>query len=327
MRAVTTEGFGGPEVMTVTEVPEPTPGPDEVVIQVVAAGVNRADLRQREGFYPPPPGASPIIGMECSGTVVATGPKVTEWRIGDRVCALLAGGGYAERVAVPASQVLPVPAGVSLRDAAALPEVFATVWSTVFMMAGLAEGESLLVHGGSSGIGTAAIQLAVSRGARVLVTAGSAEKLARCRELGADVGIDYRTSDFVEEVERATGGRGVDVILDPIGGSYTQRGLTALARGGRLICLGIQEAPMASVDIRTLMAKRAAIIGATLRSRPIEEKAEIIRGVLSSVWPSIESGAIVPVLDRGFPLDQAAEAHRLLASSAHIGKVLIDVGS
>lgn len=327
MRAVTTQGFGAPEVLTVTEVPDPRPGPHEVLIQVAAAGVNRADLRQREGFYPPPPGASTVIGLECSGTVIEVGSEVGGWRVGDEVCALLSGGGYAERVAVPASQVLPVPAGVGLRNAAALPEVFATVWSTVFMMAGLVEGESLLVHGGSSGIGTAAIQLAAARGARVLVTAGSDEKLARCRGLGADVGIDYHRSDFVEEVMSATDGRGVDVVLDPIGGSYTQRDLRALARGGRIVCLGIQEDPMASIDIRTLMAKRAAILGAALRSRPLEEKAEIIRGVAAHVWPAIESGAVAPVIDRGFPLEQAADAHRLLASSVHIGKVLLDVAS
>jgi putative PIG3 family NAD(P)H quinone oxidoreductase len=327
VRAVVTDGFGGPEVMRVAEVPDPVPAAGEVVIEVVAAGVNRADLRQREGFYPPPAMASPIIGMECSGRILEVGADVADWRVGDEVCALLAGGGYAERVAVPAEQLLPVPAGVSLRDAAALPEVYATVWSTVFMMAGLAEGDSFLVHGGSSGIGTAATQLAAHRGARVFVTAGTEAKLARCRQLGADVAINYRTSDFVNEVMRATDQRGIDVILDPIGGSYTQRGLAALARGGRAICLGTQEDPIATFDIRTLMAKRAAIIGATLRARPLAEKAEIIRGVRAEVWPAIESGAIAPVIDRWLPLDRITEAHRVVASSQHVGKVLIDVAS
>lgn len=327
MRAVVTEGFGGPEIMRVAEVPDPIPAAGEVVIEVVAAGVNRADLRQREGFYPPPAMASPIIGMECSGRIVEVGGDVADWRVGDEVCALLAGGGYAERVAVPAGQLLPVPAGVSLRDAAALPEVYATVWSTVFMMAGLAEGDSFLVHGGSSGIGTAATQLAAHRGARVFITAGTEAKLTRCRELGADVAINYRTSDFVNEVMQVTDQRGIDVILDPIGGSYTQRDLAALARGGRIICLGTQDDPFATFDIRTLMAKHAAIIGATLRARPLAEKAEIIRGVRVEVWPAIESGAISPVIDRVLPLAQVAEAHRVIASSEHIGKVLIDMAS
>ena len=223
--------------------------------------------------------------------------------------------------------MLPVPAGVSTRDAAALPEAFTTVWSTVFMMAALTEGETLLVHGGSSGIGTAAIQLATARGVRVLVTAGSDEKRAACLDLGAETAINYRTSDFVEEAMLATGGRGVDVVLDPIGGSYTQRGLLALARGGRLFCLGIQEGPLATFDTRTLMAKRASIMGATLRSRPAHEKAEIVRDVREHVWPLIESGDISPVIDRSFSLDRAAEAHRLVAASEHIGKVLIDISA
>lgn len=327
MRAVVTNGFGGPEVMSIAEVPDPVPARGEVVIQVVAAGVNRADLRQREGCYPPPTGASPIIGMECSGRIIEVGQNVADWRVGDEVCALLAGGGYAEKVAVPAEQLLPIPAGVSLRDAAALPEVHATVWSTVFMMAGLAENDSFLVHGGSSGIGTAAIQLAAHCGARVFVTAGTDAKLERCRELGADVAINYRTSDFVSEVARATHQRGIDVILDPIGGSYTQRGLAALALGGRIVCLGTQDDAIAKFDIRMLMAKRAAILGATLRARPLAEKAEIIRNVRAEVWPAIESGVIAPVIDRWLPLAQVDEAHRVVASSQHVGKVLIDVAS
>lgn len=327
MRAIVMNTFGGPEVMTVREVDDIGFAANEVLIQVVAAGINRADLRQREGFYPPPSDASTILGLECSGRIVALGADVDGWAIGDEVCALLAGGGYAEQAAVRADQLLPVPDGVNLHDAAALPEVFATVWSTVFMMAGLAAGETLLVHGGASGIGTAAIQLAVARGARVLVTVGTEEKRLRCTELGASVAINYRTHDFVEQVGLATNGLGVDVILDPIGGSYTQRDLLSLNRGGRIVCLGIQEDPLATFDIRTLMAKRASLMGATLRSRPPEEKAEIMRGVYSEVWPLIGAGVVAPVVDRSFPMEEVAEAHRVVAASEHVGKVLIEISS
>nr|WP_316246494.1 NAD(P)H-quinone oxidoreductase [Streptomyces sp. WAC01526] len=268
MRAITIPEPGGPEALVWADVPDPQPAEGEVLIEVAASAVNRADLLQRQGFYDPPPGSSPYPGLECSGRISALGPGVHGWAVGDEVCALLAGGGYAEKVAVPAGQVLPVPAGVDLVTAAALPEVTCTVWSNVFMIAHLRPGETLLVHGGASGIGTMAIQLAKAVGARVAVTAGGPEKLARCAELGADILIDYREQDFVQEIRKATDGTGADVILDIIGAKYLQRNVKALAVSGRLAIIGLQGGVKAELNLAALMAKRAAITGAGLRARP-----------------------------------------------------------
>jgi putative PIG3 family NAD(P)H quinone oxidoreductase len=325
MRAVVMSSHGGPEVLRWDRVPDVQAGPGEVVLDVVGTAVNRADLRQREGFYPAPPGASDVLGLECSGRIAAVGAEVRGWEVGDEVCALLAGGGYAEQVAVPAVQLLPVPAGVALLEAAALPEVCATVWSTVFMLGSLAPGESILVHGGGSGIGTAAIQLAAAHGCRVLTTAGSPEKLERCRDLGADVLIDYRSEDFVERVRNETGGRGVDMVLDPIGADYLSRNLDALAVGGRQVSIGIQSGNRAELNIGTLLTKRLSIMGATLRARPPAEKGEIMAAVRAHVWPRIARGEFRVVVDRVLPITDVAEAHRVVAASEHVGKVLLQV--
>lgn len=315
--------YGGPETLTWAEVPDPTPGPGELLIEVAAAGVNRADLLQRQGHYPPPPGASDYPGLECSGRVAALGPDVSGWRVGNEVCALLAGGGYAERVAVPAGQVLPIPRGIDLITAAGLPEVVCTVWSNVFMLAGLRGGESFLAHGGGSGIGTLAIQLAAHAGARVFTTAGSAEKLTRCRELGADVTINYRKDDFVARIREETAGRGVDVILDIIGASYLARNLAALAPDGRLVIIGLQGGRSAELDLGTLLARRGTVRATSLRSRPTDQKAEIVSAVLTSVWPLLESAALRPVIDRTLPLNRAGEAHTLLEAGEVVGKIVL----
>ena len=325
MLAITVPTPGGPEALVLAEVPDPTLAPDEVLLDVVAAGVNRADLLQRQGHYPPPPGASAYLGLECSGRVAAVGADVTGWAVGDEACALLAGGGYAARVAVPAAQLLPVPTGVSLVDAAALPEVACTVWSNVFMTAALAPGEWLLVHGGSSGIGTMAIQLAHAFGAHVAVTAGSAQKLEVCRSLGADVLVNYRDDDFVEAVKAATGGAGVDVILDNMGAKYLARNIDALAAYGRLMVIGLQGGTRAELDLGVLLRKRASVAATSLRARPAAEKAAIVAAVREHVWPLIEAGAVRPIVHARMPLAQAADAHRLLESSTHIGKVLLTV--
>ncbi|MBL0003452.1 MAG: NAD(P)H-quinone oxidoreductase [Actinomycetales bacterium] len=325
MLAITVPTPGGPEALVLAEVPDPTLAPDEVLLDVVAAGVNRADLLQRQGHYPPPPGASAYLGLECSGRVAAVGADVTGWAVGDEACALLAGGGYAARVAVPAGQLLPVPAGVSLVDAAALPEVACTVWSNVFMTAALAPGEWLLVHGGSSGIGTMAIQLGHALGAHVAVTAGSAEKLEVCRSLGADVLVNYRDEDFVEAVKAATGGAGVDVILDNMGAKYLARNVDALAAYGRLMVIGLQGGTRAELDLGVLLRKRASVAATSLRARPAAEKAAIVAAVREHVWPLVASGAVRPIVHARMPLAQAADAHRLLESSTHIGKVLLTV--
>ena len=325
MLAITVPTPGGPEALALAEVPDPTLAPDEVLLDVVAAGVNRADLLQRQGHYPPPPGASAYLGLECSGRVAAVGADVTGWAVGDEACALLAGGGYAARVAVPAGQLLPVPAGVSLVDAAALPEVACTVWSNVFMTAALAPGEWLLVHGGSSGIGTMAIQLAHALGAHVAVTAGSAQKLEVCRSLGADVLVNYRDDDFVEAVKAATGGAGVDVILDNMGAKYLARNVDALAAYGRLMVIGLQGGTRAELDLGVLLRKRASVAATSLRARPADEKAAIVAAVREHVWPLVASGAVRPIVHARMPLAQAADAHRLLESSTHIGKVLLTV--
>src|ERR671921_2224961 len=325
MRAVTVSGPGGPEVLGWGEVPDPVLRPGEVLVDVVATAVNRADLLQRAGFYPPPPGASDVLGLECSGVVSEVGEGVTGWSVGDEVCALLSGGGYAERVAVPAGQLLPRPQGVDLVDAAALPEVVCTVWSNVFMTAGLRPGELLLVHGGSSGIGTMAIQLAREAGAWVAVTAGSAEKLSACRELGAEVLVNYREQDFVEVVRDSTDGRGADVVLDNMGAKYLARNVDVLAPNGRIVTIGLQGGRRAELDLGALLAKRAAVIATSLRARPLAEKAAIVAAVREHVWPLLDAGRVRPVIHARLPLAEAAAAHRLLEVSSHVGKVVLTV--
>ncbi|MFJ7900251.1 NAD(P)H-quinone oxidoreductase [Streptomyces sp. NPDC096198] len=323
MYAITIPEPGGPEALVWAEVPDPVPGEGEVLIEVVASAVNRADLLQRQGLYAPPPGSSPYPGLECSGRIAALGPGVSGWAVGDEVCALLAGGGYAEKVAVPAGQLLPVPEGVELRRAAALPEVTCTVWSNVFMVAHLRPDETLLVHGGSSGIGTMAIQLAKAVGARVAVTAGSKEKLDYCAGLGADVLINYREQDFVEEVRQATAGAGADVILDNMGAKYLDRNVQALALNGRLAIIGMQGGVQGELNISALLRKQAAITATSLRARPLGEKATIVAAVREHIWPLIASGGVRPVVDRELPMSEAGTAHQLLDESGHIGKVLL----
>jgi putative PIG3 family NAD(P)H quinone oxidoreductase len=304
-------------------VPDPVVGPGEVLVDVVATAVNRADLLQRQGHYPPPAGASEILGLECSGTVAELGEGVEDWQVGDEVCALLAGGGYATRVAVPEGQLMPRPEGVDLTTSAALPEVAATVWSNLMMVAGLRSGESLLVHGGAGGIGTFAIQLASALGVRVLATAGSAEKRALCTELGADVVVDYREQDFAAVVEQVTDGAGVDVILDNMGASYLARNVASLATQGRLVVIGLQGGTKAELDLNALMRKRAAVVGTTLRARPPAEKATICAEVVEHVWPLVTDGAVRPVVGTSLPLAEAAEAHRLMESGGSSGKILL----
>jgi putative PIG3 family NAD(P)H quinone oxidoreductase len=325
MRAVTLPSFGGPEVLTLADVPDPEVQPGEVLVDVAATAVNRADTLQRMGFYNPPPGASPYPGLECSGRIAAVGADVAGWQVGDEVCALLAGGGYAERVAVPAGQLLPVPVGVPLIEAAALPEVTCTVWSNVFQLAALQPGEVLLVHGGTSGIGTMALQLAARHGARALCTVGSEEKATRAEKLGAARAIRYRDEDFVEVVREVTNGHGADVILDNMGAKYLGRNVEALAVNGRLVVIGMQGGTRAELDIAALLQKRAAVHATSLRARPAAEKAAIVQAVLAGVWPSIESGDVQPVIDRVLSLDDVAEAHRLMESSEHVGKILLAV--
>jgi len=323
VHAITMTGPGAADVLDWTEVPAPTPGPAEVVVAVRAAGVNRADLSQRAGHYPPPPGASPILGLECSGRIVAVGSDVQDWRVGDEVCALLAGGGYGEQVAVPAGQLLPIPAGLPLIRAAGLPEAACTVWSTVFQAAAARAGETLLVHGGTSGIGTFAIQLAHTLGVRVLTTAGTPDKCARAIALGAELAIDYRRDDFVAAVHSHTDGVGVDVILDVVGGEYLGRNLEALAPDGRLVILAMQRGRRAELDLALLMAKRATVYSAGLRARPLSQKAAIVAAVRSAVWPLVESGAIGVVVQAEVPMPQAAEAHRIMEAGHHVGKILL----
>jgi putative PIG3 family NAD(P)H quinone oxidoreductase len=325
MHAITIVEPGGPEALVWDEVPDAVPGEGEVLVEVAAGAVNRADILQRQGFYDPPPGASPYPGLECSGRVAALGPGVSGWSVGDEVCALLSGGGYAEKVAVPAGQLLPVPKGIDITRAAALPEVVCTVWSNVFMVAHLRPGETLLVHGGSSGIGTMAIQLAKAVGAKVAVTAGTPEKLQRCAELGADHLINYREQDFVAEVKKATDGAGADVILDNMGAKYLDRNLRALAVNGRLAIIGMQGGVKGELNIGMLLSKRAAISATSLRARPLGEKAAIVAAVREHVWPLLDAGHIRPIVDREIPMNDAAEAHRVVEESGHIGKVLLVV--
>ncbi len=332
MRAVVAREPGGPEVLELRELPDPEPGPGEVLLRVAASGVNRADVAQRGGTYPPPPGASDVLGLEVSGTVLALGEGAegtTDLRVGDEACALLAAGGCAELVVVPAGQVMPVPAGVDLVDAAALPEVAATVWSTVFMSAGLRPGEVLLVHGGGSGVGTMAVQLAAQAGAVVAVTAGSERKLRACAELGASVLVDYSTQDFVEAVRAATDGRGADVVLDVVGGPYLDRNVRVLAPGGRLVQLGLQGGRRAELDLGLLMAKRLSLLGSTLRARPVDGpdgKAAICASVVEHVWPLVAEGRVRPVVSERVVVRTAADvarAHTDLEAGAHVGKVLL----
>jgi len=318
MRAVTLPSFGDVEVLTLADVPDPVAGPGEVVVDVAASAVNRADLLQRRGFYDPPPGASPYPGLECSGRISALGPGVTGWSVGDEVCALLAGGGYAERVAVPEGQLMAVPAGVSLVEAAALPEVACTVWSNLVQVAGLVAGEHLLVHGGTSGIGTHAIQVAKALGATVTVTVGSVRKEERARELGADHAVLYKEADWLAEGP-------YDVILDNMGAAYLPRNVQALAVGGRLVVIGLQGGVNGDLPLNVLLKKRGSVHATSLRARPLEEKAAICAAVVEHVWPMVADGRVRPVIDRVLALEQVAEAHTVLESSEHVGKVLLQV--
>jgi putative PIG3 family NAD(P)H quinone oxidoreductase len=326
MRAVVITAPGEPEVLQLSDVPDLDPGPGEVLVDVAAAGVNRADLLQRQGLYDPPPGASRFPGLECSGTIARLGSGAPGWKEGQQVCALLSGGGYATQVVVPAGQLLPVPQGIGLVEAAALPEAACTVYSTVFLGARLTAGETLLVHGGSSGIGTMAIQLARHFGATVAVTAGSAQKLAACKALGADICINYREQDFVAALRDATSGHGADVILDIMGAVYLARNMAALAPGGRIANIGLQGGRKAELDMGMLMTKRATIMSATLRARPADQKARIVSAVREQVWPLISSGVVRPVVHATLELADAASAHRIMASSAHTGKILLTAG-
>ncbi len=327
MHAITLEKPGGPEELRWSEVPDPVAGPGEVLVEVAAAGVNRADLMQRQGFYPPPPGASEIIGLECSGHVAALGEGVTGWQVGDDVCALLAGGGYAERTVVPAAQLLPVPDGVDLVTAAGIPEVACTVWSNVVMTGRLAAGETFLVQGGSSGIGTHAIQVAKALGARVAATAGAPERLARCRELGADIAIDYH-DDIPAELKKATDGRGADVILDNMGAKGLAANVDALALDGRLVIIGLQGGAKAELEIGKLLMKRGSVIATSLRSRPVDGpngKGAIVAAVREHVWPMIADGRVRPIVHQVLPMTEAAAAHALFDEGGVVGKVLLTV--
>jgi putative PIG3 family NAD(P)H quinone oxidoreductase len=327
---------GLPDVLRPVERPDPTPAAGEVLIRVAAAGVNRPDVMQRQGLYPPPPGASDIPGLEVAGIIESVADDIAEggaengaengtaWRVGDAVCALVSGGGYATKCVAPAVQCLPVPSPLDVIAAAAIPETFFTVWTNVFDRGGLQAGEAALFHGGASGIGTTAIQLAAARGVRVFATAGSPEKCRACERLGAERAIDYRSEDFVQVVRELTGKRGVDVILDIVGGSYVNRSLEALAMDGRLIVIGFMEGkPEATVDLRRIIGRRLTITGSALRPRTVAEKGAIARSLRSEVWPLLERGVVAPVIDRTFPLTDAAAAHRLMESGGHVGKIVL----
>lgn len=326
MRAIEITGAGGPEVLRPTQRPQPQPSAGELLIRVAASGVNRPDVLQRKGLYPPPPGASDLPGLEVAGTVAAGAPEDLESAgvaLGDRVCALVAGGGYAQWCVAPVGQVLPVPHGLGDVEAASLPETFFTVWQNVFEIAALQAGEWLLVHGGTSGIGVAAIQLARARGAHVVATAGSADKCAACLQLGADVAVDYRQQDFVPEALAATGGRGVDVVLDMVAGDYVARELRCLADDGRLAIIAVQGGTKSEIDAGIVLRKRLAITGSTLRARPAAYKAALARALRAQVWPLIEAGAVRPVVHRAMPADEAAAAHALMESGTHVGKIVL----
>jgi NADPH2:quinone reductase len=323
MTAIVAERPGGPEVLQAVTRPVPKPGHGEVLIKVAAAGLNGADLSQRWGRYPMPPGTPDVFGLEASGTIAALGEGVTGWQLGDPVCALLVGGGYAEYCAVPAVQCLPVPRGLSVVEAGALPEVAMTVWSNVFELGMLRPGDVLLVHGGASGIGTIAIQLAKALGSKVIATAGSAEKCRRCETLGAARGINYREEDFVAAALQETGGAGVDVVLDMIGGDYIQRNFQALAPGGRLVMLAFKKGAKTEVDFGAIQTKQLILTGSRLRPRPIPEKGRLTAAVRKAVWPLVEAGAVRPIIDGTFPLREAARAHARMEASEHIGKILL----
>ena len=325
MQVVEISAPGGPEVLRVAMQPVPAPKAGEVLIKVAAAGVNRPDVLQRMGRYPVPAGASPLLGLEVAGTIAALGVGATEWKIGDPVCALTPGGGYAEYCTAPASNCLPVPKGLTAAEAASLPETFFTVWSNVFDRAGLKPGETLLVQGGSSGIGVAAIQIAHARGHRVFATAGSAEKCTACEKLGAERAINYKTEDFVEIVKTATAGKGVDVILDMVGGDYVPRELKALAADGRMVFIAFLGGVKAEINISDVMLKRLSLTGSTLRPRSAEFKAEIARALRTHIWPHVEAGKIKPVIHATFALADAGKAHALMESGAHIGKIVLNV--
>jgi len=325
MLAIEIRTPGGPDVLTPVERPDPVPSDGELLIAVEAAGVNRPDLLQRRGAYPPPPGASDLPGLEVAGTVAATGSGVRDWQVGDKVCALLAGGGYATRAVAPALQCLPVPRGLNMVSAAAIPETFFTVWTNLFDRARLRAGETVLIHGGASGIGTTAIQLADARGSRVFATAGSDEKCRACEALGAERGINYRTEDFAEVVLALTQGRGVDVVLDMVGGPYVARNLSILATEGRLSQIAMMGGDAAPVDFRRLLTKRLTITGSTLRPRSPAEKGVIAEALHREVWPLLESGRVKPVIFKTFPLIEASEAHRLLEAGNHVGKIVLVV--
>ncbi|MGW4521577.1 NAD(P)H-quinone oxidoreductase [Amycolatopsis sp. NPDC004378] len=321
MYAITIREPGEPEVLEWAEVADPRPGPGEVLLDVAASAVNRADLLQRQGHYPPPPGASETLGLECSGTIAELGEGVEGWNVGDEVCALLAGGGYAEKAVVPAGQLLPVPGEVGLLAAAGLPEVACTVWANVVMHAKLAEGEVLLVHGGAGGIGTHAIQVGKALGATVAVTAGSAERLERCRQLGADIVINYKDEDFVEVLKKETGG--ADVVLDNMGAAYLGRNVDVLKPDGRVVIIGMQGGVKGELNVGALLGKRAEVFAAGLRFRPLEQKAAIVADVRERLWPLVEQGSVKPVIDQVVPMAEAASAHRALEEGSIFGKVLL----
>jgi NADPH2:quinone reductase len=327
MLAIEIKAPGGPEALVPVDRPVPSVGPGEVLVKVAAAGVNRPDVLQRQGRYPPPPGVTDIPGLEVAGTIEKVDPAVTDWRVGDHVCALVSGGGYAEFCAVPAPQCLPIPLGFDVTHAAAIPETTFTVWTNVFERGRLAAGESILIHGGSSGIGTTAIQLARAWGARVFATAGSAEKCAACESLGAAQCVNYRETDFVAAIKAATNGRGVDVVLDMVAGDYVQRNIEVLAMDGRLVMIGRQGGVKSEIDIMPILRKRLTLTGSTLRTRSVEEKGALAKAVHQHVWPLFESGAVRVIVHQTFPLRDASAAHRLLESSAHVGKLVLQVQS
>jgi len=326
MHAITVDYPGGPEALCWTEVPDPVPGPDEILIEVTAAAANRADLLQRQGLYNPPPGASSILGLECSGIIAALGANVTQWSVGQPVCALLSGGGYAEKVVAPASQLLPIPRNVPIDAAATLPEVACTVWSNMMMTTKMTAGQSILIHGGASGIGTHAIQVAKALGLRVAVTAGTPDKLDACRDLGADLTINYRDTDFVQAVHSFTGSEGVDRILDIMGAKYLGRNIDALGNDGHLVIIGMQGGVAAELNIAKLIAKRGSLTATTLRARPIDGasgKAAIVESVVQNLWPLVEEGKVKPIVGAEIPMSRAADAHRLLENGEVVGKVLL----
>ncbi len=325
MTAIEIDGFGGPEVLKPATRPVPLPATGEVLIEVAAAGVNRPDIHQRQGNYAPPPGASDIPGLEIAGKIVAVGLGVHHYRVGQEVCALVAGGGYAAYCVAPEPQVLPVPKGLSLIEAAAIPETFFTVWTNLFERGALKAGEIVLIHGGSSGIGTTAIQLAKAFGARIFTTAGSREKCQACEKLGADVAIEYKREDFAEVIRGKTAGRGVDVILDMVGGDYFQRNINSLAMDGRLVNIAYLRGARVEVNFMPVMRNRLTITGSTLRPRTVQEKGAIAAALRAKVWPLIEKGTVKPLIERTFPLAEAAAAHRLLESSSHVGKIVLTV--